>query len=111
MELLVETVIIPGTEETGSFSQRAAEWTGEAFTRAQEAIAEVAKSTVETINNLTQLAARPDHLEIEFGLSFSGTGGIVLAGASAEATLKVTLAYDARRDPQQPQGPLPAART
>jgi hypothetical protein len=103
IELLVETVVTPGTEQTASFSQKAAEWTGEAFTRAQDVIAEVAKSTAETINNLAERAARPDRLELEFGLSFSAAGGVILlAGVTGQATLKVTLAYDARRDPPQP---------
>jgi Trypsin-co-occurring domain 1 len=103
LELLVETVIIPGTEQTASLSQKAAEWTGGAFTRAQEVIAEVAKSTAETIDNLAGRAARPDHLELEFGLSFSAAGVIVLAGVTGQATLKVTLAYDARHDLRGPE--------
>jgi hypothetical protein len=103
IELLAETVIMPGTEQTASLSQKAAEWTSEAFTRAQEAIAEVAKSTADTIDNLAARAARPDHLELEFGLSFSAAGGILLAGVTGQASLKVTLAYDAHRDPRGPE--------
>jgi hypothetical protein len=38
-------------------------------------------------------------LVVEFGLKFSAKGNVVVAGATGEATLKVTLTYDAFKDP------------
>ena len=39
-------------------------------------------------------AARPDRVEVEFGLKFSASGGVIMAGVAGEASLKVTLGYD-----------------
>ena len=65
----------------------------EAFGRAQDAIVEVAKSTAEMIEK-AGTAARPDRVEVEFGLKFSASGTVIMAGVSGEATLRITLGYD-----------------
>jgi hypothetical protein len=39
-------------------------------------------------------AARPDRVEVEFGLRFSASGGVIMAGAAGEASLLVRLTYD-----------------
>jgi Trypsin-co-occurring domain 1 len=97
-EVLVQTVPVAGTEPTAGRAQQALERAGEAFCRAQEVIVEVAKSTAEVIEKAAARAARPDHVEIEFGLSFSVSGGVIMvAGAAGEATLRVLLSYDARQ--------------
>ena len=62
-----------------------------AFGKAQEAIVEVAKSTAQMIEK-AGAAARPDRVEVEFGLKFSASGGVIMAGVGGEASLKVTLA-------------------
>ena len=102
-EVLVETVVVappPGTELTSGRAQRTLESVAEAFDRAQQVIVNVATSTAEMIEKAAARAARPDHVEIEFGLSFSATGGIVMvAGATAGATLRVLLSYDAKPKP------------
>ena len=53
-------------------------------------------------------AARPDRVEVEFGLKFSASGGVIMAGVAGEASLKVTLGYDiavpARRSPEARRG-------
>jgi hypothetical protein len=67
----------------------------DAFTRAENTIAGIAASTVEAIRNAADHAARPDHVEVMFGLCFSASGDVVVAGASGQATLQVTLTYDA----------------
>ena len=70
----------------------------EAFGRAQEAIIEVAKSTAQMIEK-AGAAARPDRVEVEFGLKFSASGGVIMAGVAGEASLKVTLGYDVAARP------------
>jgi hypothetical protein len=116
--VLVETVAVApaaGTELTAGRAQPALEKVSEAFDRAQDVIVNVAASTAEMIGKAAARAARPDHVEIEFGLSFSATGGIVMvAGATAGATLRVQLSYDAKPPPAgtdsaQPAVPGPAA--
>jgi Trypsin-co-occurring domain 1 len=69
----------------------------EAFSRAREAIAEVARSTAQMIEKAG--AARPDWVEVEFGLKLSATGTAIMAGAAGEASLKVTLGYDTSSRP------------
>ena len=91
----------------------------EAFGRAQDAIIEVAKSTAEMIER-AGAAARPDRVEVEFGLKFSASGTVIMAGVAGEASLKVTLGYDVaarpaagppgRRLPDTPEAQLRSRR-
>ena len=66
---------------------------GEAFDRAQDAIIQVARSTAQMIEK-AGAAARPDRVDVEFGLKFSASGTVIMAGVAGEASLKVTLGYD-----------------
>jgi hypothetical protein len=97
VELLVETAIVAGSEQTSGRLDRAQDAVVEAFDRAQEAIVAVAASTVSTIGQLGRRSVRPDELEVKFGLKFSAQGNVIVAGAAGEATLEVTLTY--RPDP------------
>lgn len=94
VELLVETSPVAGSEPTSTLS-RAQDAVGAAYERAQAAIVAVASSTVDVIGQLNERAVRPDQVEVPFGLKFSAQGNVVLAGASGEATLEVTLSYTA----------------
>ena len=81
----------------------------EAFGRAQDAILEVAKSTAGMIEKAG--AARPDRVDVEFGLKFSASGGVIMAVVAGEASLKVTLGYDITARPAAvPPTAAPAAR-
>ncbi len=93
VELEVEAVPVAGTEDTWAGPGKAAGNALEAFRRAQDAIIEIAKSTAEMIDK-AGVAVRPDRVDVEFGLKFSASGGVILAGASGEASLTVTLGYD-----------------
>jgi hypothetical protein len=96
LELLVETTPVAGTEPTskpGDVGLRVLD----AFERAKDAMVEIASSTAEVIGRMAERAARPDHLEVQFGLSIAANGNIIVASASAEATITVTLSYDASK--------------
>jgi hypothetical protein len=93
VEIEVEAVPAVGTEPTSSKMTRAAGNVAEAFSQAQATIVEVARSTAQVIE-CAGAAARPDRVEVEFGLKFSASGGVIMAGVAGEATLKVTLGYD-----------------
>jgi hypothetical protein len=93
IEIEVEAVPVAGTEATSGRAARAAGDVLEAFSRAQETIVEVARSTAQMIEK-AEAAARPDRVEVEFGLKFSATGTVIMAGVAGEASLKVTLSYD-----------------
>ncbi|HVE96395.1 MAG TPA: CU044_2847 family protein [Pseudonocardiaceae bacterium] len=66
-------------------------------TVAQPAIVEVASSTAEVVETLGQRARRPDQLEVEFGLSFTAKGNVIVVGGEAGAALRVKVVYDARQ--------------
>jgi hypothetical protein len=100
-EVLVETTRLAGTEPT-SRPSRAADSITSAFDDAQQAILELATKTAATLEHARQRSARPDRLTVEFGLKVSASGNVVVAGASAEATLRVTLSYDGRGDESFP---------
>jgi hypothetical protein len=107
IEIEVEAVPVAGTEATSGRAAKAAGNVLEAFTRAQDAIVEVARSTAEMIEKAGQ-AARPDRVEVEFGLRFSATGGVIMAGVAGEASLRVTLSYDTTSRPDAlPPAPAP----
>ena len=93
IEVEVETVRVAGTEATSGRAAKAAGNVLEAFGQAQDVIIEVARSTAEMISK-AGAAARPDRVEVEFGLKFSASGGVIMAGVAGEASLKVTLGYD-----------------
>ena len=105
IQIEVEAVQVAGTEPTSGKTGRAAGTVLEAFTRAQDAILEVAKSTAQMIDR-AGAAARPDRVDVEFGLKFSASGGVIMAGVAGEASLKVTLSYDiAARPAAAPEVP------
>ena len=94
-----------GTEPTSGKTERAAGSVLEAFSRAQEAILEVARSTAQMIDR-AGASARPDRVEVEFGLKFTATGTVIMAVVAGEASLKVTLGYDiAARPAAAPEAP------
>lgn len=92
VDLLVEAELVAGTEPTSRIDS-AVDRVGDAYARAQDAIVEIATSTAESIRKATARAARPDGVEIEFGLKFTVRGDVIMASAAGEATLKVRLTY------------------
>ena len=91
--LLVEASVTGGSENTSSRLERAQDAVTDAFDRAQGAIVAVATSTVGTIGRLAGRSVHPDGVEVKFGLKFAAEGSVIVAGASGEATLEVTLSY------------------
>ncbi|MFC6082132.1 CU044_2847 family protein [Sphaerisporangium aureirubrum] len=71
----------------------------DAFVRAQDAILEVAASTAATMTAARSRGAAPTVMEVEFGLKFSTTGSVVIAGVSGEATITVKMTYDSAKSP------------
>lgn len=92
VDVLVEAVRLPGTEPT-SIGARTSEKVSDAFATANRVIAGAAESTWEMLQGLAAKAGHPDQLEVEFGLKYSVTGTVVVAGAAAESNLKVKLVY------------------
>lgn len=101
---LVETVPPVGAELTSARAQKAVERAGEACATALKALGEVAKSGAGMVERATARAAKPGRVTIEFGLRFSASAGVIMAGIAGVATVRVRLAYDAALAPQGPQG-------
>jgi hypothetical protein len=57
----------------------------------------IAASMAEVVERTAARAACPDQLELSFGLKVSAQGNVIVVGASAEATLQVKVAYEAKR--------------
>jgi hypothetical protein len=106
IEREVEAVPAAGTEATSGRPGRAVATVLGAFGRAQDAIIEVAKSIAEMIEK-AGAAARPDRMDVEFGLRFPASGGVIMARVAEEASPKVTLSYDVTA--RQAAGPPLAA--
>lgn len=97
VEVLVQTIPVAGTEPTstlGDASQRVLD----AFERAHQVIVGAAASTAKMIDKLGAQGARPQQMEVEFGLGFSASGNVIVAGASANATLTIRLLYEAKQE-------------
>ncbi len=105
----MEAVGLTGTEDTsGSRVSKATGEVTDAFSRAEDAIVAVARSTAGMIER-AGAAARPNRFEVEFGLKFSASGGVIMAGVAGEASLKVTLSYDvAAQSAAPPDAGVPA---
>jgi hypothetical protein len=108
IEIQVEAVVPAGTQPTSSKAAKAAGTVLDAFDRAQETIIQVAKSTAEMIDR-AGTAIRPDRVDVEFGLKFTASGGVIMAGVSGEASLTVTLGYDVASRPVDAAAPAPEA--
>lgn len=104
IELLVETTMMPGSERTSTLD-KAGQRVVDGFERAQDAIVEVASTVAGTVSRLAARSARPDRVEVEFGLKFTLQGNVVVAGGSGEAALRVLVSYDATRTASESQDP------
>jgi hypothetical protein len=64
----------------------------------------VIQSTAEKVNSaIKNVEGHPDHVEVEFGIKFDAEVGVILAKASMEASLNVTLTWDnvVKAEPRQ----------
>lgn len=92
--VLAEALVPPGSEQTSSGALgRAGDKAIEAFDAAQEVMVELAVKVAGSVAEMGKRAVSPDEVAVEFGLTFATNGSIVLAGASAAASLKVTITY------------------
>lgn len=94
VDLLVETVLLPGSENTSGRLDRAGQKVVDGFEHAQVAIGAIATRLAGTLEELGERAVHPDRVEVKFGLKFTAEGGVLVAGSSVEASLEVTIGYD-----------------
>jgi Trypsin-co-occurring domain 1 len=96
VEVLVETARVVGTEQT-SAGDRTQQKLVDAFERAQDTIVAVSTKVAATVQRLAAAGARPDKIEVEFGLKFTAKGDVIVASGSGEVALKVIVGYDPAR--------------
>lgn len=89
--LQVQATRVAGTERTSGVAQRVMA----AYEDAEAVIMEVASSVAQTIERLQDAARRPRQVQVQFGLSVSVEGTVLVVKGGAGATIAVTLTYDA----------------
>ena len=87
----VEVVTAPGDEATSRIPRQ--DRAKELFERAEAVIEQMAESTSRIAKRVSSREARPEQIEIQFGIKFSSQAGIVFASAATEASLAVKIVY------------------
>ena len=96
-DVLVETVVVPGTEKLSS-KGRAVDRVQTMLDGAQSVIRSFAEETAGTVARIRQTVGSPDEVSVALGLSFATTGKIIIASSTASASITVTLTYRAAKD-------------
>ncbi len=96
-DVLVETVVVPGTEKLSS-KGRAVDRVQTMLDGAQSVIRSFAEETAGTVARIRQTVGSPDEVSVALGLSFAATGKIIIASSTASASITVTLTYKAAKD-------------
>jgi hypothetical protein len=90
IDVLIQTVSVPGSENAGTPDQLV-----DNYGKAEVAIVAIASSVAGTIGLLARHDLAPRHVSVAFGVSLLVNGDLVVVKGSDEATLAVTLTYDA----------------
>lgn len=97
VSVLVEVVVLPGSEKTAAPLERAGAAVAGAFDRAQEVITGLGRKVAVSVAELWSEGAHPDEMSVEFGLTFAANGNVLIASGSAEGSLSVTITYKSDR--------------
>ena len=89
--ILIEVNSAYGSQPTTSV-QNSVEKVGDAFEQAKGTIIHVSSSMVKAVRRLDQ-AVTPHEFTMEFGIKFTAEGTVMLASATAECNIKVTMKY------------------
>lgn len=96
VEVLIEAS--PVAEVAPAESSRAGDVAAkvvDAFSEVEAAIVALSHRVAAVAEQAVATAVRPSAMEVEFGLKVTAEGRVVIAAASAEASLTVKLIYDA----------------
>lgn len=89
--LRVQATRVAGTERTAAVGERVVA----AYEDAEAAILGVASSVAETVGRMEEAARQPREVQVQFGLSVSVEGSVLVVKGTSGATFAVTLTYDA----------------
>lgn len=81
---------------------RAGKSVAEAATSLRDALDSVTAAASDVLAGFQSMAHRSDEVEIRLGVNFDATFGMVIANASAGATLEVTLRWSGESAPPPP---------
>ena len=95
-DVLVEAVVVPGTEKLSSRS-RAVDRVQTMLDGAQAVIRSFAEETAGTVTRIRRTVGSPEEVSVALGLSFATTGKIIIASSTASASITVTLTYKAAK--------------
>lgn len=99
--VLVEVVVLPGSEKTAAPLEKAGAAVAGAFDRAQGVITGLGRKVAGSVAELWSEGTHPDEVSVEFALTFAANGNVLIASGSAEGSLSVTITYKGDR----PAGP------
>jgi len=91
--ILVELTPTAGVRSVSISPTDMLEKSQEAMDHAMKSIRGMAKKTVRTIKEIP-ISERPTTISVEFGLKLNAEGNAVVAKASMEATLNVTMTWE-----------------
>ena len=112
VEIVVETLPpAAGSEATAGRIEDASRRLVEAFDKTQDAIVAVASKVTGSVAAMGRRSVDPDKMQVEFGLSFTVRGDLVVVGSTGVVSLKVTLTYDRDRTAQSPSQAASGAST
>ncbi|TKJ38376.1 hypothetical protein CEE37_12715 [candidate division LCP-89 bacterium B3_LCP] len=89
--ILVEFAVQPGVQKVSLTQKDVAKKSAEAVDRAMSTIQNMAERVTSTIN---EIPLKPAQVEVTFGIKFSAESGAVIAKASLEAGINVSLTWD-----------------
>lgn len=94
VQVLVQAVVEPGDEGTSGRADEAAQKVLAAFDHAQDVIVGLGSKLAGSVAELGRRGCDPSQVQVEFGLAVTTKGNIVVVGAEAEASVKVSITYD-----------------
>lgn len=101
VQVMVEAVVPPGSEQTAGVLGKAGEKIVDAFDAAEGVMVELGVKVAGAVAEMGVRAVHPDEVSVAFGLSFASNGSVIVAGASASASLTVTITYKRPEVPSQ----------
>jgi hypothetical protein len=105
VRVLVQAVVEPGDEATSGRADEAAQRVLAAFDRAQGVIVGLGSKLAGSVAELGRRGCDPSQVQVEFGLAVTTKGNVVVVGAEAEASVKVSITYDRPPRPRPVAGP------
>lgn len=99
VEVLVDAIVPPGWEPASDRHGEVTRGVAQAMDRAYETIVELGVRTAHTAKELAARSTRPDRVDVEFGLSFTSSGGVVVVSGGVAASLKVTMSFTTNTEP------------